>query len=109
MSECARNESRYHQLLKRTKQFSIARLTVVFVHKFFFGNSCAQSVYTLRPEDAHAVYLTDAKADGVSNDADALQRAIDHVQETTHQGVWYLFLKGDIGWGGQSTCGLAFD
>ena len=46
----------------------------------------AASYYTLRPDDPHAVYFTkaafDVQADGVGDDAEALQRAIDRVQET---------------------------
>jgi len=54
----------------------------------------AQSVYPLRPNDPHAVYLTSqefgARADGITDDADALQHAIDRVQETTHHGVVFI-------------------
>lgn len=60
----------------------------------FCRNSPAQSVYTLRPDDSHAVYLTAeqfaAHADGTQDDSDALQRAIDRVQETTHQGIVFV-------------------
>lgn len=54
----------------------------------------AQSAYPLRPNDPHAVYLTSqefgARADGITDDADALQHAIDRVQETTHHGVVFI-------------------
>ena len=54
----------------------------------------AQSVYTERPQDPHAVYLGPgsfgAHADGEADDTAALQAAIDHVQETTGQGVVFL-------------------
>src|SRR4051794_4573673 len=47
----------------------------------------AQSVFTLRPDDARAVDFTKegfgASGDGVGDDADALQNAINRVQETT--------------------------
>jgi sugar lactone lactonase YvrE len=61
-----------------------------------FCCSCplAQSIYTARPEDPHAVCLTGdgfgAHADGVADDAGALQHAIDRVQETTHHGVVFI-------------------
>ncbi len=49
------------------------------------------SYYTLRPDDPQAVLLTPAnfpvKADGVADDAGAIQQAIDKVQETTSQGI----------------------
>ncbi|MBV9405816.1 MAG: gluconolaconase, partial [Acidobacteriaceae bacterium] len=60
----------------------------------FAFNSGAQSVYTSRPEDPHAVYLSaeefGAHGDGVADDSLALQHAIDRVQETTHQGVVFI-------------------
>lgn len=54
----------------------------------------AQSVYPIRPDDPHAVYLTrhdfGAQGDGESDDSDALQHAIDRVQETTHHGIVFV-------------------
>lgn len=54
----------------------------------------ANSYYTDRLEDARAVYLTRDKfpvhADGVADDSDALQAAINKVQETTNQGILFL-------------------
>ncbi len=51
----------------------------------------AQSAFPLRPDDARAVDFTKegfaASADGVGDDAVALQNAIDRVQETTRIGV----------------------
>ena len=54
----------------------------------------ATSYYTDRLDDARAVYLTRDKfpvhADGVADDSDALQAAINKVQETTIQGILFL-------------------
>jgi sugar lactone lactonase YvrE len=52
------------------------------------------SYYPRRLDDAKAVYLTTnnfpVHADGVADDADALQQAINEVQETTHQGIVFI-------------------
>jgi len=55
----------------------------------------ADSYYPLRPEDPRSVYLTkdqfdDVHADGIGDDADALQQAINSVQETTRNGVVFI-------------------
>ena len=52
------------------------------------------SYYTTRLEDEKAVYLSPGSAgivgDGVSDDSDAIQKAIDQVQETTSQGIVFI-------------------
>ncbi len=72
-----------------------ARLAIFSILVFFCGiPSQAQSVYIARPDDPHAVYLTTqdfgAHGDGVNDDSDALQHAIDRAQETTHHGVVFV-------------------
>src|ERR1700756_325129 len=55
---------------------------------------CADSQYPTKLDDAKAVYLTphhfSVHADGVADDSDALQQAINRVQETTDQGILFI-------------------
>jgi len=52
------------------------------------------SYYIVRPDDPKAVYLTRdtfaVHADGVGDDSDALQQAIDKVPETVHKGIVFV-------------------
>jgi sugar lactone lactonase YvrE len=54
----------------------------------------SESFYRLRMEDGKAVYLTRDQGglhgDGVQDDADAIQQAINKVQETTGQGIVFV-------------------
>jgi len=54
----------------------------------------AQSVYRQRPDDAQAFDARPGVAglhgDGIADDSDALQAAINHVQETTGEGIVFL-------------------
>jgi hypothetical protein len=56
--------------------------------------SWGASYYPIRLDDPKAVYLTPDKfpvhADGVSDDTDAVQQAIDKAQETAGQGVVFI-------------------
>jgi sugar lactone lactonase YvrE len=58
------------------------------------GPVYGDSFYPLRPEDPRAVYLTkdqfEVHADGVGDDANSLQQAINRVQETTRVGVVFI-------------------
>ena len=72
------------------------RLPLIFLAALTVGvpTGAGPSVYPLRLEDAQAVYLTPADfpvhADGVHDDAPALQQAINHVQETTLKGIVFI-------------------
>ena len=56
--------------------------------------AAAQSVYLQRPDDPRAVDARPGVAglhgDGISDDADALQAAVNRVQETTGEGILFL-------------------
>src|SRR3982750_3670250 len=67
-------------------------LTALIAAAFFWScTTHAASIYPVRPPDPRAVDFPagafGAHADGTADDSDALQRAIDRVQETTLAGV----------------------
>jgi sugar lactone lactonase YvrE len=66
-------------------------ITLIAAVFFWSGTVHAESFYPVRPDDPRAVDFTQqafgAHADGIGDDSDALQRAIDRVQETTGAGV----------------------
>jgi hypothetical protein len=57
-------------------------------------SSFASSFYSARPEDAKAVYLSHenfpVSGNGIADDTDAVQQAINKVQETTEQGILFI-------------------
>ena len=61
---------------------------------FSAGPLFANSYYADRLDDAKAIYLTPDKfavhGDGVADDSDVLQQAINKVQQTTNQGILFL-------------------
>ena len=69
-------------------------ITPVFLTLLIAMPSLATSYYTVRLDDPKAVYLTrdtfPVHADGVADDANALQQAINKVQETTHKGIVFI-------------------
>ena len=73
------------------KSFRTSLMGVLAALFFWSGAVQAASFYPVRPDDPRAVDFTKpafgAHADGVGDDSDALQRAIDQVQETTGAGV----------------------
>jgi sugar lactone lactonase YvrE len=54
----------------------------------------ASSYYSARPDDSKAVYLTHenfpVRGDGLADDTDGIQQAINRVQETTNQGIVFI-------------------
>jgi sugar lactone lactonase YvrE len=68
--------------------------TIAILAAACVGPLLADSYYPLRPEDPRAVYLTkdrfEVHADGIGDDANAVQQAIDRVQETTRIGVVFI-------------------
>ncbi len=73
---------------------SSIKLVVGVLTAFCAAPLWASSFYTLRPEDPKAVYLSKSDSglhgDGVGDDTDAIQNAINKVQETTAQGIVFL-------------------
>lgn len=83
--------SRVVKLQFRQMSFGCTALLAFVAASSIASSVHAQSFYPVRPDDPRAVDLTRPEfgthADGNGDDADALQRAIDRVQETTGAGV----------------------
>ncbi|HMH15364.1 MAG TPA: glycosyl hydrolase family 28-related protein [Edaphobacter sp.] len=76
------------------KSKSSIKLAAGILAAFCAAPLWAASFYTLRPEDPKAIYLSKSDSglhgDGVGDDTDAIQNAINKVQETTVQGIVFL-------------------
>jgi hypothetical protein len=64
-------------------------LPLILAALFLAVPSRPASYYTQRLDDPKAVYLS-ATGDGVADDTDAIQKAIDKVQETTRHGIVFV-------------------
>src|ERR1039457_1058083 len=69
-------------------------LRMLFAVLLAMASSWGASYYTVRLDDPKAVYLTPdnfpVHGDGLADDTEALQQAIDKVQETTSQGIVFV-------------------
>jgi sugar lactone lactonase YvrE len=80
----------------RKSQTTIMKKTLIVLAMVLFCSvqAWATSSFTDHLDDGRAVYVTADKfpvhGDGVVDDTDALQQAIDKVQETTNQGIVFL-------------------
>ena len=91
-----RDQNIMQRLLRRPRLTNSVGVIALVV--FVFGGaslpSLAASYYPIRLDDPKAVYLTKDKfpvhGDGVADDSDALQQAIDRVQETSQQGIVFV-------------------
>jgi len=68
--------------------------TIAFLAAVLAAPLWGASYYTVRLDDPQAVYLTrnafPVHGDGVADDTEALQQAIDKVQETSNQGIVFV-------------------
>src|SRR5580700_5872105 len=70
------------------------RFIVILIMSLLVKPVCAASFYTVRLDDPKAVYLTSdnfpVHGDGIADDSDAVQAAINKVQETTRRGIVFV-------------------
>src|SRR4029077_15912706 len=75
---------------RTTVKMLLAVIASLLPSSFLF----ASSYYPARIDDAKATYLTKetfpVQGDGVADDSDGLQQAIDKVQDTTNQGIVFI-------------------
>lgn len=72
----------------------LLRILAAFLFLLPIASFASDSYFPLRPDDPHAVYLEHGafgvSGDGVTDDSDAIQQAINRVQETTYQGIVFV-------------------
>jgi hypothetical protein len=78
-----------HETIKEMKTLLLIAAILSMADPLF-----GSSYYPARLDDLRAVYLTPdhfpVKGDGIADDSDALQQAINKVQETTNQGILFV-------------------
>jgi hypothetical protein len=78
-----------HETIERMKTLLLIAAILSTADPLF-----GSSYYSARLDDQRAVYLTrdhfPVKGDGIADDSDALQQAIDKAQETTNQGILFV-------------------
>ena len=89
--------AQYVRVFHHTSQVeraTLAALASAIALLFFPIPVRAASYYPLRIDDAKAVYLTrehfPVQGDGVADDTDSIQQAINKVQDTTNQGILFI-------------------
>jgi hypothetical protein len=79
---------------RRIMNMKKSLLTIAMILLTAVALRASSSYYTDRLDDAKAIYLTPVQfhvhGDGVSDDSDAIQQAINTVQDTTNQGILFI-------------------
>jgi hypothetical protein len=90
-------EQEANAALTKIKQGALAMMKTLLKFAtlvFSTGPLFANPYYTDRLDDRQAIYLTGDKfsihGDGIADDSDVLQQAINRVQQTTNQGILFL-------------------
>ena len=79
---------------RQGSDMTITMLSAVLATMLLSSSLSASSYYHVPIDDARAVYLTSkefrVRGDGAADDSDAIQQAIDKVQDTTNQGILFI-------------------